>query len=50
LFLDALAQVPGWQSMSVASAAQAVQRSAYPSAYAQHQTQAEQAVAALAQL
>jgi hypothetical protein len=49
LFLDALARVPGWESMSVASAAQAVQRSAYPNAYAQHETRAAQAVAALLQ-
>lgn len=50
LFLDALARVPGWESMSVAGAAQAVQRSAYPDAYSRHESQAEQAVAALAQL
>src|SRR5262249_7776339 len=50
LFLDALARVPGWGSMSVASAGQAVQRSAFPDAYARHESQAEQAVAALAQL
>lgn len=33
-FLDALQGVPGWQSMPVTVAAQRVQRSAYPSAYA----------------
>jgi len=49
LFLDALARVPGWESMSVAASAQAVQRSAYPDAYARHESQAEQAVSALAQ-
>jgi hypothetical protein len=49
LFLDALARVPGWESMSVAGAAQAVQRSAYPDAYAQHEARAEQAVVALLQ-
>jgi hypothetical protein len=50
LFLDALARVPGWESMSVAGAAQAVQRSEYPDAYSRHESQAEKAVAALAQL
>jgi hypothetical protein len=48
LFLDALLRVPGWESMSVAGAAQAVQRSAFPDAYQQHQSVAERAVAALA--
>jgi cell wall-associated NlpC family hydrolase len=33
-FYDALAKVPGWQSMAVTDAAQAVQRSAFPLAYA----------------
>jgi cell wall-associated NlpC family hydrolase len=35
-----LAQVPGWQTMPVTVAAQAVQRSAFPGAYAQWQTDA----------
>jgi hypothetical protein len=48
LFLDALARVPGWESMSVAGAAQAVQRSAFPDAYQQHQPVAERVVTALA--
>lgn len=34
LFYDALAKVTGWQLMTVTRAAQAVQRSAYPDAYA----------------
>src|SRR3954451_10632226 len=33
-FYDSLTQVPGWDSMPVTVAAQRVQRSAYPSAYA----------------
>lgn len=33
-FYDALLQVPGWQQMPVTVAAQTVQRSAYPDAYA----------------
>jgi hypothetical protein len=47
LFYGRLVEVPGWQSMSVAGAAQAVQRSAFPDAYAKHQSRAEQIVAAL---
>ena len=34
LFYDALARVPGWESLPVTAAAQAVQHSAYPDAYA----------------
>jgi hypothetical protein len=48
LFLDRLVKVPGWDSMSVTDAAQAVQRSAFPSAYQRHQPVAEQLAAALA--
>lgn len=33
-FLDGLLKVPGWQNLSVTAAAQAVQRSAFPNAYA----------------
>ncbi|MGV9428020.1 C40 family peptidase [Streptomyces sp. NPDC003656] len=33
-FYEGLKKVPGWQSLSVAQAAQAVQRSGYPGAYA----------------
>lgn len=36
-----LLDIPGWQSMSLAQAAQAVQRSAYPDAYARWQTSAQ---------
>lgn len=32
-----LLDIDGWQDMSIAEAAQAVQRSAYPDAYAQHE-------------
>jgi hypothetical protein len=48
VFFDRLARVPGWASMSVSGAAQAVQRSAFPGAYQKHQPLAEQVVAALA--
>ena len=48
VFFDRLAGVPGWESMSVTAAAQAVQRSAFPGAYQKHQALAEQVVAALA--
>ena len=47
VFLDRLVQVPGWESMSVTAAAQAVQRSAFPGAYQKHQPLAEHVVAAL---
>ncbi|MEU6023770.1 hypothetical protein [Micromonospora sp. NPDC047134] len=46
-FYEALLQVPGWQQMAVTLAAQAVQVSAYPYAYAQHEQRAETIVAAL---
>lgn len=39
-FYRALVEVPGWQQLSLTDAAQAVQRSAFPNAYAQHQTAA----------
>lgn len=39
-FYDALLRVQGYQDMAVTEAAQAVQRSAYPDAYAQHETRA----------
>jgi hypothetical protein len=48
LFFDRLAGVPGWQSMSVSGAAQAVQRSAFPDAYERHESLAERVVTALA--
>ena len=42
LFYQALQKVPGWQNMPVTVAAQTVQRSAYPDAYAPWQALAEQ--------
>jgi hypothetical protein len=47
LFLQALTQVPGWETMPVTEAAQAVQVSAYPDAYAPHEGPATQVVNAL---
>jgi hypothetical protein len=35
-FLSALVEIPRWQTLPVTKAAQAVQRSAFPDAYAQH--------------
>ncbi|SCL72365.1 hypothetical protein GA0070606_6071 [Micromonospora citrea] len=46
-FYEALREVPGWQEMSVAAAAQAVQVSAFPDAYARHEERATTIVAAL---
>jgi hypothetical protein len=46
-FLTALEQVPGWESMPVTVAAQTVQGSAFPDAYAKHQDKAETVVDAL---
>jgi murein DD-endopeptidase MepM/ murein hydrolase activator NlpD len=43
-FYDALLAVDGWQAMPLTEAAQAVQRSAYPQAYAQHTADAIQLV------
>lgn len=43
-----LLDIPGWDTMPVAEAAQAVQVSAYPSAYAQWETLATETVTALA--
>jgi len=42
-----LVTVAGWQTMSVATAAQAVQRSAFPDAYGRQETRAQVIVAAL---
>lgn len=39
-FYDALVRVDGYQDMAVTEAAQAVQRSAFPDAYAQHEARA----------
>lgn len=36
-FYERLLQVPGWQTLPLTRAAQAVQRSAYPDAYAKHE-------------
>ncbi|PTA47290.1 hypothetical protein [Micromonospora sp. RP3T] len=46
-FYTALADVPGWADMSVTGAAQAVQISAFPDAYAKHERRATTVVAAL---
>ena len=46
-FYLALTQVAGWQELSVAAAAQAVQVSAFPDAYAQQETLATAVVTAL---
>jgi hypothetical protein len=43
-FYTALEHVPGWQAMTVTQAAQAVQRSAYPNAYARWEALAAAAV------
>ncbi len=39
-FFDHLVRVPDWEDLPVTEAAQAVQRSAYPDAYADHETSA----------
>jgi hypothetical protein len=46
-FYARLVTVSGWPTMSVGSAAQAVQRSAFPGAYDQHQPQAQKIVDAI---
>ena len=46
-FYTRLLQVPGWQNVALTDAAQAVQRSAYPDAYAQWEQSATVIVAAL---
>ncbi len=46
-FYDALARVDGWQQMTVTDAAQAVQRSGYPDAYAKWEPDAAAIVAAI---
>ena len=49
-FYDALLQVPGWAAMDVTEAAQRVQRSGFPEAYADHEPEARlMAVAFLGQ-
>ncbi len=39
-FYDALVKIPGYESLEITDAAQRVQRSAYPDAYAQHEDMA----------
>jgi hypothetical protein len=46
-FYSALREIEGWQGMEVTLAAQAVQRSAYPYAYAKHESRATTIVDAL---
>ncbi|MEV0214708.1 peptidase M23 [Micromonospora sp. NPDC050695] len=46
-FLTALEQVPGWQQMRLTDAAQAVQVSAYPEHYQQHEGRATRVVDAI---
>lgn len=47
-FYDGLAKVPGYTSMKITDAAQEVQRSAYPGAYADHEPDARALASALA--
>lgn len=46
-FFEGLEQVPGYQDMTVTEAAQAVQRSGFPDAYAQHEVRARAWASAL---
>jgi hypothetical protein len=46
-FYDALVKVPGYTELPVTKAAQAVQRSAYPTAYADHESEARVLASAL---
>src|SRR5439155_17055233 len=46
-FFEALLKVPGWQTMAVTDAAQAVQKSAYPDAYADDEPDATVLVSAV---
>lgn len=46
-FYDALVKVPGYQSLEITAAAQQVQHSAYPGAYAQHEAMARAFASAL---
>ncbi|SCL26365.1 Peptidase family M23 [Micromonospora nigra] len=45
-FYERLLAVPGWERLPLTDAAQKVQRSAYPDAYAKHETRATEIVAA----
>nr|WP_258723973.1 hypothetical protein [Cellulomonas sp. NS3] len=47
-FYDGLVQVPGYDTLPITEAAQAVQRSGYPDAYAQHEGRARAWASALA--
>ncbi|MEV4078927.1 hypothetical protein AB0J43_01370 [Nonomuraea fuscirosea] len=47
-FYSRLVKVPRWRTRPLTEAAQAVQRSAYPNAYAKHEPKAERIVAKLA--
>ncbi|WP_434740202.1 hypothetical protein [Micromonospora sp. SH-82] len=47
LFYEALRKIPAWEQMSVTAAAQAVQISAFPDKYAQHEQRATTVVSAL---
>jgi murein DD-endopeptidase MepM/ murein hydrolase activator NlpD len=47
-FYEKLLTIPGWLTMSLTDAAQAVQRSAFPDAYAKHEPNASQIVNLLA--
>ncbi|WP_441417170.1 hypothetical protein [Arthrobacter sp. YAF16] len=46
-FYDALVKIPGYESLPITEAAQRVQRSAYPGAYAQHEPMARAFASAL---
>ncbi|MGC1215755.1 MAG: peptidase M23, partial [Micromonospora sp.] len=46
-FLTALEEIPGWQNLPLTVAAQSVQVSAFPDAYAQHEGRANQVVNAI---
>jgi hypothetical protein len=46
-FYDGLVRVPGWDTRRLTDAADAVQRSAFPEAYQQHQELAQQLAATL---
>ncbi|WP_213452717.1 hypothetical protein [Rhizomonospora bruguierae] len=46
-FFDALEEISGWEQMSIAAAAQSVQISAFPDAYAQHESFARRLVTAI---
>ncbi|WP_265446076.1 hypothetical protein [Flexivirga meconopsidis] len=47
-FYNALTKIPEWQSLSIGAAAQEVQRSGYPDAYNDHETQGETITAVMA--